>query len=102
MRTVSSETENNLKKSLVVGHAGARVVARELQADAAELRRTPVDHGAVARRIVVGEEQRRLSVGQPESVRGRAVVETVVAVADAPARHELVDALQVPARLPAV
>src|SRR6266581_6829373 len=44
MSTVRAQADDVLQEDLVVGLAHARVVARQLQPDAAELARAPVDH----------------------------------------------------------
>src|SRR5438094_3142135 len=101
VRAMRAQAVDVLQEHLAIGHAEARLVRGELQADAAELGGTPVDHQRVALGVVIREQQRRVCRGQPETVGDRAVTKLIVAVADAPLRHELVDALQVPARLPA-
>ena len=85
---------------MVIRDAGARFVGRDLQAEAAELAQAPVDHQRVAARAVVGEKQRQLCRAQ--SARHRAVAQAVVSIAHAPARHELVHRLRIPARLATV
>src|SRR5438034_160041 len=101
VRAMRAEAVDVLQQHLVVGHPEARLVRGELQPDAAELGGTPVDHQRVALGVVIREQQRRVCRGQPETVGDGAVTKLIVAVADAPLRHELVDALQVPAGLPA-
>src|SRR6266513_3466554 len=102
VRAVRAEAHDVLEKELVVGLAQARVVARELQPDAAELARVPVHHHRVALRVVAAEDReircaQRAGVDQPDFRRAR--IKPVIAVADPPLRQELVDALQIPARL---
>src|SRR5256885_13096456 len=101
VRAVRAEAVDVLQEHLVVGHADARLVGSELQPDAAELAGTPVDHQRVALRVVIREQQRRVCRGQPDAVANSAVIKLIAAVADPPLGHELVDALPVPARLPA-
>src|SRR5882672_1972028 len=102
VRAVRAKADDVLEKNLVVGLVLARVVARELQADAAELTWIPVDHRRMALRVVriEGREIRgaqRTRVHQAGA--GRSGAQLVVAVPGAPLRQELVDTLQVPARL---
>src|SRR5438034_5981324 len=99
MRAMRAKTEDVLQQYLVVGRAGARLVGGELQPDAAELGRAPVGHHAVAARVVLREQQWRLHRRQTGG--DVAMAQPVVAVAHAPARHELVHGLRIPARLPA-
>src|SRR5439155_25706071 len=84
VRTVRAQAHLVLEGPLVVDRAGSRAVLRELQAHARELARAPVEHHAVLARVpgfdTIGRESFR-------------------AQADAPAAHELVDALHIPARL---
>src|SRR5258705_906580 len=87
---VRAQAQAVLDEPLVVGDAGQRAALRELQAHAAELRRRPVDHRRITRRIEIRRtEERRIG-----SVVDAPGVEAVVARAHAPGRHELVDALQ--------
>src|SRR5690606_26364711 len=95
VRAVRAEAHLVLKEELVVDETLARAVLRELQAHPRELARAVVEHQAVLARAVVGGRQGR----GVDAVVGRARVEPLGAQADAPARHELVDSLQVPARL---
>src|SRR5204862_858930 len=97
---VRAEAEDVLHERLVVGDPGARIVARELHPDAAEFRRAPIHHDAVAGRVVRGKENRRVGAGEAAG-RDRAIAEPVVAITHAPARHELIDGLRVPAGLAA-
>src|SRR5467141_1980112 len=103
VRAMRAEANDVLEKELVVGLVEPRVVPRELEPDAAELARVPVHHHRVALRVVATEDReirraQRAGVDEPD-VRG-ARIKPVVAVADTPQRQELVDALQIPARLP--
>src|SRR4051812_14120453 len=101
MRAVGAEADDVLEEDLVVGLAQARVVARELQADAAELARAPIDHHGLPLRVVAAEDReirRRARAGIDQAERRRAGIELVIAVAGAPLRNELIHALQVPAR----
>src|SRR6266403_1511459 len=105
VRAVRAQAHDVLEKELVVGLVEARVIARELQPDAAELARVPVHHHRVALRVVTAEDReirraQRAGVDEPD-VRG-ARIKPVIAVAEAPLRQELVHALQIPSRLPAV
>src|SRR5438094_3337459 len=52
---VRAQTHDVLEEDLVVGRVAAGLVARGLEADAAELARTPVDHHGVPGRVVCGE-----------------------------------------------
>src|SRR5713101_3374762 len=54
---VRAQTHDVLEKHLMVGRVAARLVARGLQADAAELARAPIDHHRVAGRVVRGEDR---------------------------------------------
>src|SRR5262249_28359688 len=86
---VRAEAHGVLQEDLVVG-LRHRVVAHQIEAIAAELAGVVFDHQAVAEavhaeRVDRGADERRID-------RGR--VELVVAIAGAPTRHELVDALQ--------
>src|SRR4051812_11491373 len=99
---MGAEADDVLEEDLVVGLAQARIVARELQADAAELARAPVDHGGVPLRVVAAEDWeirdgQRARIDQAE--RRRARIQLVVAVAEAPLGNELIHALQIPAGL---
>src|SRR6266850_5889434 len=58
VRAVRAQAHDVLEEHLVVGLVHARVVARELQADAAELARAPVDHRGVALRLVRGQDRK--------------------------------------------
>src|SRR6266850_6709672 len=103
VRAVRAQAHDVLEEHLVIGLAHARVVARELQADAAELAGTPIDHGGMALRLIRGEDRKirrsqRARIHQPD--RRDPGVELVVPVTDTPLRNELVYALQIPARLP--
>src|SRR2546425_7816653 len=89
VRAMRAEAVDVLQEQLAIGHAEARLVRGELQADAAKLAGTPVDHQRVALGVVIREQQRRVCRGQPETVGDRAVTKLIVAVADAPLRHEL-------------
>src|SRR6267143_845001 len=105
VRAVRAQAHDVLEKELVVGLVEPRVVARELQPDAAELARVPVDHRRVALRVVATEDReirraQRAGIHQPDARRAR--IKPVVAVAEAPLRQELVHALQIPSRLAAV
>src|SRR5882762_9651645 len=105
VRAMRAEAHDVLEKELVVGLVEPRVVARELQPDAAELARIPVHHHRVALRVVAAEDReirraQRTGIHQPDI--GRARIKPVVAVAEAPLRQELVHALQIPSRLAAV
>src|SRR6267142_562376 len=105
VRAVRAQTHDVLEKELVVRLVEPRVVARELQPDAAELARVPVDHRRVALRPVGLQDReicraQRAGIHQPDVRRAR--IKAVVAVAEAPLRQELVHALQIPSRLPAV
>src|SRR6185503_18109093 len=71
---------------------------RELQPHAAELAWIPVDHHRMAFRVV-GTEDRKIRGVQRARDAGGPGVQLVVAVARAPLRQELANALQVPARL---
>src|SRR6266853_22418 len=51
-----AQTYDVLEKDLMVGHVAARLVARGLQADPAELARAPVDHERVLGRVVGGKD----------------------------------------------
>src|SRR5947208_1650203 len=99
VRAMRAEAVDVLQEHLVVGHPEARPVRGELQPDAAELAGTPVDHQRVALWVVIREQQWRVCRGQPDAVANSAVIKLIPTVADAPLRHELVDALQVPTRL---
>src|SRR5258707_13229391 len=83
VRAVRAEAQDVLQEPLVVGDVGNEPRLRELQANAAELRRRPVEHRAVALGIEAAD----------------ATIEAIVARADSPRRHELVDALRIPAIL---
>src|SRR6267143_1966306 len=102
VRAVRAEAHDVLEKELVVGLVKARVIARELQPDAAELARVPVDHRRVALRPV-GLQDREIRRAQRTGIHQsdvrRARIKPVVAVAEAPLRQELIHALQIPARL---
>src|SRR5882672_5913184 len=95
---VGAQTHDVLEEYLIVGHVAARFVARDLQADPAELARAPVDHHGVARRVVRGEDR---EIGRVERSRktGGARVQPVISIADPPHRDELINALEIPARL---
>src|SRR5713226_6216278 len=54
---VRAQTHDVLEEDLVVGRVAAGLVARGLEADPAELARTPVDHHGVPRRVVCGEDR---------------------------------------------
>src|SRR6267143_3679858 len=102
VRAMRAQAHDVLEKELVVGLVEPRVVARELQPDAAELARIPVDHRCVALRAVGLQDReirraQRAGVDEPDVRRAR--IEPVVAVAEAPLRQELVHALQIPSRL---
>src|SRR6266404_1936799 len=105
VRAMRAQAHDVLEKELVVGLVEPRVVARELQADAAELARIPVDHRRVALRPVGLQDReirraQRAGIDEPDVRRAR--IKPVVAVAEAPLRQELVHSLQIPSRLPAV
>src|SRR6266850_3917522 len=100
VRAVRAQTHDVLEKELVVGLVEPRVVARELQPDAAELAWVPVDHRRVALRPVGLQDResrraQRAGIHQPDVRRAR--IKPVVAVAEAPLRQELVHALQIEA-----
>src|SRR5664279_5739073 len=95
VRAVRAQAHLVLKEQLVVGHALTRLIARELQADARELARAEVEHHRVLARLVVA---RREEAGVDAVVR-RPRGEPLGAQADPPVRHELVDALHIPAGL---
>src|SRR5467141_4715227 len=104
VRAVRAQAHDVLEKELVVGLVEPRVIARELQPDAAELARVPVDHRRVALWPVALQDReirraQRTGIHQPDIRRAR--IKPVIAVADAPLRQELVHALQIPSRLPA-
>src|SRR5438876_840648 len=54
---VRAQTYDVLEKYLMVGRVAAGLVARGLQADPAELARTPIDHHRVAGRVVRRENR---------------------------------------------
>src|SRR6266851_9403338 len=58
VRAVRAKTHDVLEEYLVIRLALPRVVARELQPDAAELARVPVDHGSVPRGVVAAEDRK--------------------------------------------
>src|SRR3990172_427678 len=100
MRT---QTHDVLEQDLIVGYSETRLVARELQPDAAELARVPIGHQRMALRGVVsqdrkisGREHARVDRAKARGAR----IQAIAAVADAPLRDKLIHALQVPARLP--
>src|SRR4051812_14155673 len=106
MRAMCAEAVDVLQDQLAIGDRDARLVGGKLQAKAAELGRAPVHHDGIARRVISGHQQPEVRSARSEPVRDdgvvdRAVIEAVVAVSDAPARHELIDRLRVPARLAA-
>src|SRR5258706_6670465 len=87
VRAVRAEAHDVLEEHLIVGLALARVVARKLQAHAAELARIPVDHDGVALRGVAREDRKvsraqRARIDQTNA--GRTRVQLVVAITDAP------------------
>src|SRR5262249_8963238 len=99
---VRAQAEDVLEKHLVVGCVRARLVLRDLQTDAAELARAPVDHHGVPGRVVLGEYRKvrgRKRARIDETDARRAGAQPVVAIAYAPHRDELIDALEVPAGL---
>src|SRR6266478_7649703 len=93
-----AETHDVLEKDLMVGHVAAGLVARGLQADAAELARAPIDHHRVAGRVVRGED-REIRRGERSRKACGPGIQPVVAVADPPHRDELIYALEIPTRL---
>src|SRR5690242_8162653 len=101
VRAMRAQADDVLQEDLVVRLVHARVVARVLQADAAELAWAPVDHEAVLLRLVGRQDRkgRRRQAGSGGVDVYAARVELVVAVARAPQRHELIHGLRVPARL---
>src|SRR6266849_3316930 len=87
VRAMRAKTHDVLEEYLVIRLAVPRVVARELQPDAAELARVPVDHGGVPRGVVAAEDRKvgraaRTRVDQPDA--GAAGAEPVVPIAHAP------------------
>src|SRR5260221_322737 len=101
VRAVRAQAHDVLEEHLRVGLAHARVVARKLQANAAELARIPVDHHAVLLRLVAGEDReiRRRQDGPRGIEIDRSRAQLVIAIAGAPLRQKLVDRLRVPTRL---
>src|SRR6266852_4216402 len=95
---VRAQTHDVLEKNLMIGHVAAGLVARGLQADPAELARAPIDHHRVAGRVVRSEDReiRRGERSRKAFVPG---IQPVVAIAVPPHRDELIDALEIPARL---
>src|SRR3954468_11356099 len=91
VRAVRAQAQDVLDEEFVVGRAGNRFAARELQAEAGELGRVVVDHDACA----LGTEGAGLQqpVGRAEVDASR--VEPVVAHARTPLGMPLVDALHV-------
>src|SRR6266850_2042330 len=102
VRAVRAQAHDVLEEHLGVGQAHARVVASELQPDAAELARVPVDHDAVLLRLVAREDReiRRRQAGGRGVEIDRAGAQLIEAISRAPLRQELVDALRIPAGLP--
>src|SRR5882672_1552533 len=102
VRAVRAQAHDVLEEHLRVGQSHARVVACELQPDAAELARVPVDHDAVLLRLVGGEDREvrggpHARIHQPDT--GAAGAQLIEAISCAPLRQELVDALRIPPRL---
>src|SRR5688572_22984045 len=96
MRAVRAEAHRVLQGDLVV-RLLARVIAVVLQSEAAELAVRKIHHRApAARRVLVRE---RVEHGHAGEVDGVARFETVVPQARTPAWPELIDALDVEARL---
>src|SRR6266487_4445717 len=95
---VRAQTHDVLEEDLLVGHVGARLVTRKLQPYAAELARAPVGHHRVARRVVRGED-RKIRRAERSRKAGASRIQPVIAIADPPHRDELIDALEIPARL---
>src|SRR6185369_8048182 len=92
---VGAQAHLVLEEQLVVRQAVARVIASQLQAHPREFARIEIQHQRVLVGLVAGRiEYRRVHVEA-----GRPGVEPFGAQADTPARHELIDALQIPARL---
>src|SRR5690349_4291556 len=96
MRAMRAEAHDVLEEHLVVRLVRARVIARQLQPDPAELTRVPVEHHAVLLWLVAGKD--RESRGRIDT--HAAGVEPVVAIAHAPLRHELIHRLRIPTGLP--
>src|SRR5215469_7911871 len=93
VRRMGAHGHDVLQEHLVVGR-GARLVAVELQADAAEFGVGEVDHGALAVWGVAARQQgRRLVEASDAVVAGHAVVTQ----AETPLGHPLVSPLHVPA-----
>src|SRR5437588_458931 len=101
VRAMRAQADDVLEEDLVVGLAHARVIARVLQANAAEFTRAPIDHQGVLLRLIAGEDRevRRREAGSRRVDADGTGVEPVVAIARAPRRQELIDALRIPARL---
>ena len=99
---MGAEAHDVLQEQLPIAAARLRAVARQLQPQAAELGERVVDHRARALRRE-GLEPREVGcaerAGRHEADGRRARAQPVVSQPDAPDAGELVDALQVPARL---
>src|SRR5258708_11887286 len=95
---VRAQTHDVLEEYLMVGRVAARLVARGLQADAAELARAPIDHHRVAGRGVRGGER-----GLPRGGGGwkdcGSAIPPVGAVGHPPHTGEMIDALAETTRL---
>src|SRR5579862_5519353 len=96
MGAVSAQADGVLEDELVVG-CGTRLIAIVLDAEAPELARRIIGHDAVAPRRRIEIVERRSGEGGAERRR----LNLIIAHADTPERHELVDALNVEAHLDA-
>src|SRR5665647_21618 len=92
---VGAQAHDVLNEYLVVGCVIARPVLCQLQADAAELAGAVVQHQAYPLRVVASGKQ----IGAVAGVIHAASIQSVVAQAGTPVRHELVNPLHIPARL---
>src|SRR5215469_9130804 len=92
MRAVRAEADDVLEDELVIG-LRPNLVQIVLQAETAELACRVVDHAGIAARCRTEIVERRPGEAWAEAVR----VHLVITQADAPLRHELIDALRIEA-----
>src|SRR4051794_18342743 len=102
VRAVRAKAHDVLQENLVVRLIEPGLIARELQPEAGKLGRRKINHRRAAFGIVLRQSRevgsgQRAGRNQPD-IR-TTTIQLVVTQSRAPARHELVHALHIPARL---